>query len=463
MVKPVQVVWFENNLRTQDHQGLAMAQKHPLPIIGVYVLEEAALKKTKNGFQKVGPYRLQFIDEALNDLKTSLSVYRIPLIVFIRSAVDGFKTLYQTFNIQTVYYEKAYGDEERHRHENVIDAFSSIDFVSFNTKSLYHEDDLPFVINNLASSFTAFRKTMEKSGRIREPLSLHENVQEALENIPDDLPRFKTLYTPCKSMIKGGEKEGLKRLNYYLFTSKKVSTYKETRNGMDEFDDSSKLSAYLALGCLSPRNVYQQLKQYEKRYGANESTYWLYFELLWRDYFHFLHVRYRSKFFFKQGLYQRDYQPITNQTYLDAWIKGKTGYPLIDANMKEIYQTGYMSNRGRQNVASFFCHYLKLDWRIGAEYFESLLIDYDVSSNYGNWLYQAGLGVDPRGTRIFNVIEQGKRYDPTTAYLVKWLPVLEALPIKERYHGKMAKSDAQLTLFATEIDYPEPIVKTPKL
>lgn len=463
MSKSVQVVWFEHNLRTNDHQGLVMAQDGPLPIIGVYILEEIALKKTKHGFQKVGPYRLQFIDEALNDLKASLSVYNIPLFVFIGSAVDAFKTIQQTFNIQTVYYEKAYGDEERNRHKKVIDAFTSIDFTSFNTKSLYHEDDLPFKIEHLASTFTAFRKTIEKSGNIRKPLSLHDHLQDDLPHIQDDLTHFKTLYTFHKPILKGGEKEALKRLNYYLFESKKVSTYKATRNGMDNFDDSSKLSAYLAQGCLSPRTVYQQLKAYEKLHGANESTYWLYFELLWRDYFHFLHARYQNKFFHKQGLYQRDYQPMMNQTFLDAWIKGKTGYPLVDANMREIHQTGYMSNRGRQNVASFFCHYLKLDWRIGAEYFESLLIDYDVSSNYGNWLYQAGLGVDPRGTRIFNVIEQGKRYDPTTAYLIKWLPELEALPIKERYHGKPSNRDSQLTLFSNDIDYPEPIVKVPKL
>jgi deoxyribodipyrimidine photo-lyase len=210
-------------------------------------------------------------------------------------------------------------------------------------------------------------------------------------------------------------------MKYYFFETQLISKYKETRNGMVGPDYSSKFSAWLALGCISPRYIYNDLKKYEREFGANESTYWLIFELLWRDYFRFMMKKHNSKFFQQAGIQDKG---ITvnkhNKQQLQDWIDGNTGVDFIDANMVELKLTGFMSNRGRQNVASYFCNDLKLDWRFGAAYFEQQLIDYDVCSNWGNWAYLAGVGNDPRGNRYFNIEKQANDYDKNRIFQNLW-------------------------------------------
>jgi deoxyribodipyrimidine photo-lyase len=185
---------------------------------------------------------------------------------------------------------------------------------------------------------------------------------------------------------------------------------------------STKFSAWLALGCLSPREIYYELKKYEYQFSANESTYWLEFELLWRDYFRFMMKKYSNKFFQQAGIQAKtDNLHQHHPDKLLTWINGQTGVDFIDANMIELKSTGFMSNRGRQNVASYLCNNLKLDWRYGAAYFEQQLIDYDVCSNWGNWAYLAGVGNDPRGNREFNIEKQAKDYDKSMAFRNLWL------------------------------------------
>jgi deoxyribodipyrimidine photo-lyase len=191
-------------------------------------------------------------------------------------------------------------------------------------------------------------------------------------------------------------------------------------------DYSSKLSPWLSQGCISPKMVYHELKKYEKERGANESTYWLFFELLWRDFFRFMGKKYGNKIFQKGGTRgQIDPKWVEDLELLERWTAGKTGIPFIDANMLELKNTGFMSNRGRQNVASYLSKDLNLNWQMGAEYFESILIDYDVCSNWGNWNYIAGVGSDPREDRYFNIETQAKRYDPDGAFIKHWLSELE--------------------------------------
>lgn len=262
------------------------------------------------------------------------------------------------------------------------------------------------------------------------------------------------------SIYPGGASEGKKRLKHYFFDTNRISIYKETRNGMLEIDDSSKLSPYLAHGCLSPRFIYWQLKEYEITRVKNSSTYWLYFELLWRDYFWLVHFKFKDKLFTKGGLFDISIPWSTKQEVIDAWINGETGYPLVDANMIELKSTGYISNRGRQNVASFLTKNLGCDWRVGAEWFESCLIDYDVSSNYGNWCYSAGVGNDARGFRVFNVAKQGKDYDPEAKYAKKWLPSLNKMPSARIYDiHKLTALELLEFDMSIGVDYPQPMIE----
>ncbi len=149
------------------------------------------------------------------------------------------------------------------------------------------------------------------------------------------------------------------------------------------------------------------------------------FELRWRDYFRFVALKYDDALFRPSGIQGIEIPWEHDWDRFERWQKGETGFPLVDANMRELAATGFMSNRGRQNVASFLTKNLGIDWRMGAEWFESRLVDYDVCSNYGNWNYTAGVGNDARGFRYFNIPKQSKDYDAKGHYVKHWLPQLE--------------------------------------
>ena len=172
--------------------------------------------------------------------------------------------------------------------------------------------------------------------------------------------------------------------------------------------------------CFFNTPIYEQVKKFEQKICKNQDTYWLIFELLWRDYFKYISLKYRDKIFMQGGILQKKYTWDNNQKVFHSWINGTTKEPFVNANMLELKFSGWMSNRGRQNVASYLAKDLQIDWRLGAVYFEAMLLDYDVHSNYGNWMYVAGVGNDPRD-RKFNVRLQSERYDPSGKYQNIWL------------------------------------------
>ncbi|KAL6065516.1 Cryptochrome DASH [Balamuthia mandrillaris] len=262
--------------------------------------------------------------------------------------------------------------------------------------------------------------------------------------------------------FKGGEQEALDRVQSYIWDKDCLRTYKETRNGLLGADYSSKFSPWLAHGCLSPRYVYQQVKRYEEERVKNDSTYWLLFELLWRDFFVCFALKHGNTLFHKYGPQgQSPQHPNWSQDreLFNRWAEGRTGIPFIDANMRELNVSGFMSNRGRQNVASFLAKDLNIDWRMGAEYFESLLLDYDPASNYGNWLYAAGI-IDPRQDRYFNILKQQTVYDKDGDYVKHWCPELAELPLRlVRQPSTITANESQRLNFYLGKDWPVPIVK----
>ena len=190
-------------------------------------------------------------------------------------------------------------------------------------------------------------------------------------------------------------------------------------NGLAGVDYSSKWSPWLATGALSARRIMAELRQFEATHGANEGSYWLWFELLWRDYFRFLHLQHGRRLYRAQGLAQEPPARHNAQGF-ERWCQARTGEPLIDAAMRELQATGYLSNRLRQVVASYLVYEVGADWRAGAAWFEAQLVDYDVYSNQGNWLYIAGRGTDPQGGRRFNIQKQLSQYDAEGQYLRLW-------------------------------------------
>ena len=287
---------------------------------------------------------------------------------------------------------------------------------------------MPFSRPQVPEIFGTFRKVCEKEVQLRpsfpSPTSLGtSNLIEINHKVPTladlGLPPLENDPRSAFPFL-GGTKAALERLQEYFWKNKKLSFYKNTRNGLLGTDYSSKFSPWLANGSLSPKTIYWEIKRYEKEIQKNQSTYWLIFELIWRDYFKYISLKHGNKIFKIGGILERDYLWSSELERFRQWADGLTPEPFVNANMIELKHSGWMSNRGRQNVASYFAKEMKMDWRIGAAYFESLLLDYDVHSNYGNWMYVSGVGNDPRD-RKFDVQWQAERYDPNRKFQNLWL------------------------------------------
>lgn len=424
------IVWFKTDLRVFDNETLIKAVAQSEQLLPVYCFDEAHFETTSFGFEKTGSYRAQFLLESLQDLDANLRKIGSGLLILRGKPEEEIPKLVAQYKAQKVFAKREVAFEEKQTEKKVQEALFKLrcELETFSTSTLYHAEDLPFSIKDIPDVFTVFRKKTEQDATIR-PVFEAPLAITSPEIPPLQLPTLKELGLKLTKIdkraaiqFKGGETEALNRLNYYFFESKQLSVYKETRNGMVGADYSSKFSAWLANGCISPRAIYDQIKKYEAINGANESTYWLVFELLWRDFFRFMFKKYQTKFFLYSGI--KPDKPNTkaaNEKALKQWINGTTESDFINANMLELQQTGFMSNRGRQNVASYFCNELHMDWRIGAAYFESQLIDYDVCSNWGNWAYLAGVGNDPRKHRYFNIEKQAKDYDKDSSFRKLWL------------------------------------------
>ena len=332
------------------------------------------------------------------------------------------------FSVETIYTQKEWTREEI-RTNNLLKSTLSetVNFVEDYDQFLYHPEAVSVNFSNIPDVFTVFRKKMEKTVKIEASFSISKrSIENRVENNTEistlkDLG-FEEFTTNIKTAFPfyGGEDAALERLRSYFFETKKVSFYKNTRNGLIGKDYSTKFSPWLANGSISAKTIYWKIKEYEAEFKANQSTYWVVFELIWRDYFKYISLKYDSKIFKIGGILNKKYHWNSDEKLIQQWIRGETKDDFVNANMIELKETGFMSNRGRQNVASYFAKDLLLDWRIGAAYFESLLLDYDVHSNYGNWMYVAGVGNDPRD-RKFNTQLQADRYDQNHKYRKIWL------------------------------------------
>ncbi|MCA0972273.1 DASH family cryptochrome [Halobacillus litoralis] len=458
------IVWFRKDLRVHDHQPLIRAAKSGRPVLGVYIFDPEEYQETAYGFPKTDRHRAQFIRESVDDLRNNLSDIGVPLLVRYEDPVDTFTSIQEEVDIESVFLHEEIGSEEQRVEERVRGSLPDTTFTVDHGRNLYHPDDLPFDIHDLPDTFSQFRKRIEKNNTmVRPSLTPPKDVQGASLSLDyGECPSLSALglkELDREPRYRGGSSNAKERLLDYIFHKDRLKHYKETRNGMLKEDDSSKFSPWLAHGCLSAKVVYEQILKYEQESVKNRSTYMLYFELLWRDYFHLVHRKHGNRIFFPSGLRDQDVPWNDNQEHAVAWREGRTGYPLVDAAMRELKETGFTSNRARQNVASFFTKNLGLDWREGAAWFESQLVDHDVASNYGNWLYIAGVGNDAVQFRAFNVEKQAQDYDPEGAYLRHWLPELRDVPVpwifKPREMGMVEQEQFGVMLGE---DYPLPIV-----
>ena len=420
------LVWFRNNLRIEDNISLSKAINNSDNIFGFINIDPKNFLLTKYGFKKTEKHRAKFLLETISDLKSQLDTLNISLIITHKDFDKSINEMINKYEITNIYTQTEWTRDELKEESFIPDEINLIkDFDQF----LFSPNDVKGLYDNIPRGFSNFRKKCEKYLSVNDILSIPNSLNPDNKILFDySIPTLSDLgfedfdvHKDSVFRFKGGETNAKDRIKNYFFDTRNVSRYKLTRNGLIGEDYSSKFSPWLANGSVSVKYIFKLLKEYETKVEKNDSTYWLYFELIWRDFFKYVSMQHKDKFFNKDGIYGEDKEWSDDKDVLLKWINGETDEPFINANMIELSNTGFMSNRGRQNVANYLTKELKIDWRIGAEYFESMLIDYDVHSNYGNWLYNAGIGNDSMPFRKFNPKLQSERYDPDKSYEKTWL------------------------------------------
>ncbi|KAL8914865.1 MAG: hypothetical protein Q9172_006997 [Xanthocarpia lactea] len=414
------------------------------------------------GFWRCGPHRAKFLAESVWDVKKRLGNIGSGLEIRVGMAGQVIKELLEAFQQQNtevaaIWMTEEEGVEEKQEERDVKRAAEGAQtvFKLWTDEKYYVDDrDLPFQNpHQLPDVFTTYRKQVEplrdaprrslpapkrllplpntippQPAPFHIPDTLEDTIAYLLKPLEPNLGLSNPPKYPPKAKsahpFHGGETTGHERIKH-LITSGHMTTYKDTRNGMLGLDFSTKLSAWLALGCITARQTHEYLVDFEEAKtdlgkgvhgygkGENKGTAAVRFELLWRDYFRLATRKFGPQLFRIEGFKQDtsitwrypQKDPAVKHA-VQRFLEGTTGNGFIDASMRELFLTGYTSNRLRQNVASFLAKHLGIDWRIGAEWYESLLTDYDLSNNWGNWQYNAGVGNDPREARVFNPVKQ---------------------------------------------------------
>ncbi|SDO15362.1 deoxyribodipyrimidine photo-lyase [Halomonas shengliensis] len=427
------LVWLRADLRLADNPLLRF-ESPPEAMLCVHVLDRRWLEPEPASRPRIGPARLRFLWESLIALRGELLSRGSDLLVRVGDPVAEVAELVERHAIDEVRVRRDAGWEESRGVARLAERLGrGVSLWHPDGGMLLDEAHLPTPIEGMPPSFSAFRRRAERDwavpaampapvtlppwpeGASRGLPPLARVCGEAADWSPDDRGEFR---------FAGGEAAGQERLEHFLARGG-PGHYKRTRNALMGSDFSTRLSPWLAHGCLSARQVHDAVRAWEAAHGASDSSYWVTFELLWRDYFHWAARQEGAALFGRRPLPDGD-------AAFAAWREGRTGMPLVDAAMGELAATGWLSNRARQNVASYLVHALGGDWRLGAAWFEHCLVDYDAASNWGNWRYVAGVGRDTRGQR-FDTLWQAEHYDPEGEYLARWQPALAELPCEGRH------------------------------
>lgn len=414
------IFWFRQDLRLDDMPALEVMCQNVTELLLVYVRDSRMSETTPFGTQRTGAIREQFIAECLEELDDALVPLGQRLLILEGNPAVIIAELIKKYDVSWLGAHVNPGFYELQDWQHVVDACDGINTVYKEAGSLFNQSSLPFSLNEMPGQFTQFRKLAERNTipelPLDPPVSYPPPFATEVQSVTAIHEKSKT-----SPLFRGGENAALERLNEYLFKHRHVLRYKETRNALDDETASTRFSPWLAAGALSPRRVYFELRRFEDEVAANESTYWVYFELLWREFFHFAQLRPGKKWYLQAGLRDEKRPCHYDADKIIRWQQGRTGYPIVDACMRQLTQTGFMSNRGRQLVASCLVHELGQNWQYGAAWFEQCLVDYDPGSNWGNWLYLGGVGHDPRGHRQFDLEKQTNMYDPERTFINKWL------------------------------------------
>jgi len=403
----VNVFWFRRDLRLDDNVGLYHALQSGEEVLPIFIFDANILLQLPKD-----DARVTFIYKQLLNIQSQLNKLGKSLAVFYGNPFDVFKKLMAENNIKTVFTNHDYEPYARKRDlelfqllkEKNIDFKTSKDQVIFEKSEVVKDDGSPYVV------YTPYSKKWKEN--FKKIKLVHYPSEEKLDKIAQHSYPFLSLADI------GFEKSEIKVTPYDVSESL-IQNYEATRN-FPALNKTSYLGIYLRFGAVSIR------KMIEKAIAEKNETFWN--ELIWREFFmqilwHFPHTSNRS--------FKEKYDSIqwgNNEELFKKWCQGKTGYPFVDAGMRELNKTGHMHNRVRMIVASFLCKHLLIDWRWGEAYFAEKLLDFELASNNGNWQWAAGTGCDAAPYfRIFNPSEQQNKFDPKGEYIRRWVKELDSL------------------------------------
>lgn len=429
------LVLLNQCLRLKDNPLLIQATGE---LCAVVTLEKQHFFGKQYGLYRANLARLRQQLFAIAELKQQLAKHNIGLVTLFGDSATELLKLAKQLNSSRLIAAEPTAPEEYRLTEQLA---SKLTVTLVDVNSLLGAERRP-ALQTLPDRFTSFRKKLEPLLLVTAPQADFVKLKEQQWLSPTDAKALSAgwqqlaafapvaeLDNPLSTALPYGEHASWQRIEAYIWQQKHILHYKESRNGLIGENYASFFSTPLALGTLSVRSLWQQIEDFEQRVAANESTYWLKFELLWREFFRWQMRKYQSAWFSANGIKgAKNFAAplLTSQAKkrFVLWCEGKTGVPFVDANMRLLNQSGLMSNRGRQNVASYLIHDLGLDWRLGAAYFEQRLLDYDVASNWGNWAYIAGYGNSE--ARPFNIIKQALSYDGDADFVKQLLPEISA-------------------------------------
>ncbi len=397
--------WFRRDLRLNDNAALYHALRSGLQVIPVFIFDKNILDELENRADK----RVQFIHQQIEKLKTDLIKIGSDLKVYYGKPEHIWQTIFEEFDIKKVFTNHDYEPYAKERDEKIKNLVSSkgATMLTFKDQVIFEKDEIVKDDGKPYTVFTPFSKKWK--------LKLNDFY---LQSYPTEkyFHQFAKLRT---SQLIRLELMNFKSIQSIFFSSdlneEIIKTYQETRD-YPAINGTSKLSIHLRFGTISIRELARKALALNEKYLN---------ELIWREFYMSIlwHFPYVAKSAFK-----KEYDNIAwrnNETEFEAWCNGKTGYPIVDAGMRELNETGYMHNRVRMIVASFLTKHLLIDWRWGESYFAEKLLDFELASNNGGWQWAAGCGVDAAPYfRVFNPTIQTEKFDKDLNYIKKWVSEL---------------------------------------
>ncbi len=417
------LVWFRNDLRLHDNEVLVEAIAKADEILPVYFFDPRHFDTSRYTSIKTGYTRAQFLLESVSALRQSFQKLGGDILIAYGKPEDLLPNLVTAHEISEVYHHREVASEETAVSTHVEDLLwkQRVNLKHFIGHTLYNKEDLPFPIKDIPDVFTQFKKKTERDAMVKPCFLTPTQINFVSASNWGDLPKLNQLIgieddgmQVENSEFKGGEQEAFKHLHDFLHAGEDMAL---ANVSLKKNEVVSKLSAWLALGCLSPREVYWKMKEAEANYGLKPYFNQIVLGLLWRDYYRFMFKKYRNTFFKPEGFTTHSVAlPQLDHLSLQTWKDGNTGQPLVDSLMFELNTTGYINNAARQLVATYLVYELNINWIMGAAYFEEKLIDYNPASNWGNWANIAGVGNDQRLTNSFNFEKLLKIVDPKGLY-----------------------------------------------